>query len=206
MNSGGACGSTIEPPARQCPNQLPASPELHVDAGGSAGSAETSGACPARPAGKQRRRARPGMWGSPLTDQWPGWKVHTTSGRCKAEKNDTQASGRRRAARTWEPEYYFSWTVHYLSKNYPPGCGKSYSVAEVGYAYMTAHPHHVGCTRWLQEGWHMRCITDVESAAYCRMPAKLGPNEKCWHCQETCVWTKTGFLVIADRKQPTLCS
>ena len=68
MNSGGACGSTIQPPARECPNQLPASPELHVDAGGSAGSAETSGACPARPAGEQRR-ARPGMWGSPLTDQ-----------------------------------------------------------------------------------------------------------------------------------------
>ena len=47
MNSGGACGSTIEPQARQCPNQPRASAELHVDAGGSAGSAETSGACPA---------------------------------------------------------------------------------------------------------------------------------------------------------------
>ena len=171
MNSGGACGSTIEPLARQCPNQLPASPELHVDAGGSAGSAETSGACPARPAGKQRRRARPGMWGSPLTDQDQRFTPPATDVR---QKRMTLQAG----AEQPEPEYYFSWTVHYLRKNYPPGCGKSYSVAEVGDAYMTAHPHHVGCTRWLQDGRHMR-ITDVESAAYCGMPAKLGRNLQC---------------------------
>ena len=77
-----------------------------------------------------------------------------------------------------EQEYYFSWTVHYLRKNYPPGCGKSYSVAEIGKAYLAAHPHHVGCTRWLQDSKHLR-ITDVESAAYCGMPAKPGRNLQC---------------------------
>ena len=117
MNSGGACGSTIEPPARQCPNQPPASAELHVDAGGSAGSAETSGACPARPAGKQRRRARPGMWGSPLTDQDQRFTPPATGAR---QKIMTLQAGKEQP----DTEYYFSWTIHYLRKNYPPGCGK----------------------------------------------------------------------------------
>ena len=72
-----------------------------------------------------------------------------------------------------DPAYYFSWCIHYL--RHLDANTKCYSVRHVSMAYQDTHPHHDGCSRWLNTRFR---IESIEDEAWPDSPQNTNTTEK----------------------------